>query len=351
MAWQTSPESQFSERQETQDTEQAGAQGQVPEVPRVPGFSEPALPHVPPIVLHTAEAAGLGTPTREYNNGEPPRKKTLMTSLDFWLIVLALCLLAGLLAILLTVRSPLNLVIMGLILAALLPFVPPILRGRKAFNSRERRAFRAWRCASGLVYTQDEQFSAVRWEQIEVIVRKTARVNDVVSTVGYLVQPNRTLPFEFVLLKEPSASEFKWASTSRFASTTISSSAGLVQATSGVIQIIGKVDLSAYARLGELIEDQVVSQHLPRVLDAYQSGVSITFGPLTVSQQGMGDGANMLPWDELAAVRVSAGAIQITQKSEGQVWFDLPLPVVPNAALLLTFLHTLRRGETEELAR
>lgn len=343
MAWQTSPEPQFSEQQEAQDAEQTGAQGPVPAVPRLPGFSEPALTHVPKIVLQTAEAAGLGTPTREYTNGEP--KKALLTALDFWLIVLALCVLGSLLPILLIVRSPLNLVITGLILAALLPFVHLILRGWKAVKSRERRAFRAWRCAGGLVYTQNGRFSAVRWEHIDVVVRQTATVNDTVSTVAYLVQPDGPPPFQFVLLKEPYASQFKneYASTTRLVTTT-GSSTDLVPV---VIQLTGKVDLSAYAGLGDLLEDQVVSQHLPRVLDAYRSGASIVFGPLRVSQQSMSVGTKRLLWDKLAHIYASADAIRITKKPKDRVRFDLPLPAVPNAALLLTFLHTLRKAGTE----
>jgi hypothetical protein len=129
----------------------------------------------------------------------------------------------------------------------------------------------------------------------------------------------------------------------------------------GAITISGGADLSAYAGLGELLEEHLISHHLPRALEIYRSGGSVTFGPLVVSkrglstqiesQRGLCGGTKVLSWKKFGGLRLSNATLQITRKPANRVWLGFSLQDIPNVALLLTFLHALVEERQQDLPR
>ena len=374
MASHTPQESQAPERQEPQLPDEPGVPDSAPadhSIPDFPGLLEQEAALIPTAVYGVAQATGLGNPIRAYTRKQPPLQQWIIALLknpDLWLSILGLWVMGILLTILLHVSLPLNLIIVGILLIAFQPFALLIVQARVAVHRQRRRSnFLAWSCPNGLIYRKDEHYHAVRWEQIEIVIRKMIPLNDVHATVGFLVLPIGAPPFEFALLQGSFAEYLQSLGKKRAFTLTVSNaeqSIRLLQVHRSMevegetvyqeevsVEVSGKVDLSAYAGLGELIEEQMISQHWPRVLAAYRSGAGIAFGSLMINQQGLTEYNETLAWDELAGVKMKKGVLQIMKKPGNTVWDDLPALTTPNLALLLTLLRRVRNGEMEALVR
>jgi hypothetical protein len=329
---------------------------------------QPALPF-PAEVYRAAQAAGLGSPMREYSDGDQPVQKSgwlhvftgrrlasFLSWLGFWLLVplVGALLLGGIGlgfgAVVLHVVFPLNLVIASAILVVGLYLGSGMLYmmvdAMWPDRSIDRAVSRAWSCPDGVIYQQGKRFHALHWEQLATVTRQTALVDGNDETISYRVQPDGAPAFVFTRLPPVYA---RWIKPLRRSGGHTTISAGAVQVEcfweGSVLRISGTVDLSAFAGLDTLIEEQLVRQRLPALLDAYRSGVGVPFGSLVFSKHGVTDGAKALLWSELAALHVSQKALQITQKPTGLDWFYLSLLDVPNVALLLDFLAAIRGSQ------
>lgn len=306
-------------------------------------MSQPYLT-IPPAVFQAAEAAGLGNPTREYNRGANASagRSAIAIPLILGLGGGGIGLLVGVIVPLLVTPFPFNLIVPAVVLLCILPFLPILIKLVKGvFGGGGASEFRAWSCPEGLVYMQEKRLCAVRWHDISAIWRKVGFVNGLPSTPGYIVQPANAAPFKFSLLTGPYAGLLDMAENTS-GSMSISSGAGIISSQGGFIQIQGMADLSAYAGLGELIEERILNLYLPRILETFQQGQPIAFGPFLVSSQGLSDGNKNLAWEEIADIQVSAFAIRITKKPADLLWYNLSIPSLPNAALLIGLLNTIR---------
>ena len=214
---------------------------------------------IPPEVSQAAERAELGAPTREYNRGAGNASVTNMLGGMGGLIGIiggALGLLVGVLIPLLVVPFPLNLMIVGAVLVFTLPFVF-VFRGLFRGSGLGRGALRVWGFPNGLVYMQGGLVSAIRWEQLGLVFRKTALVNGAQAIIGYAVQPIGAPPFEFIILGGTFGSLA--SAGARRPGMSIETGAGRVTNYGGIVQIEGLVDASAYVGLGELIEEHLVA--------------------------------------------------------------------------------------------
>jgi hypothetical protein len=317
---------------------------------RYPGMGGPqAQAPIPPAVSQAAEATGLGAPTREYSKGASSAgSNALASSLSISLIIGlgigGLGLLAGLAAALIFAPFPFNLLTVGIIVVCILPFLPMLIKlTRGVFGGGGAGGLRFWGCPNGLVYQQSGQISTMRWEDVAQVWRTSAMVNGILSTTGYRVQLSNGQSFGFSMLGGPYAGLMN--AFGGAGSMSISSGAGQMSNYGGFTEISGQVDLSAYAGLGDLIEEQMVSRQMPRALDAFRSGAVLSFGQFSVQRQGLSDGMRPLAWSEIADIQVSGAAIQITKKPSSLVWFNLSVAALPNVALLVALLTTIRGGQ------
>lgn len=299
---------------------------------------------IPPAVFQAAEAAGLGSPFREYNRGANASagRSAIAIPLILGLAGGGIGLLVGIFVPLLVTPFPFNLIAPAVILVCILPFLPMLIKlVRGVLGGGGASEFRAWGCPEGLVYLEGKQFFAVRWRDISAVWRKVGFVNGLPSTLGYIVQPANAAPFKFSLLTGPYAGLLDMMGNSS-GSMSISSGAGVISSQGGFIQVEGMADLSAYAGLGELIEEQILNLYLPQILETFQQGQQIAFGTFLVSSQGLSDGSKNLAWEEIADIQVSAFAIRITKRPADLLWYNLSVPSLPNAALLIGLLNTIR---------
>jgi hypothetical protein len=85
-------------------------------------------------------------------------------------------------------------------------------------------------------------------------------------------------------------------------------------------------ELIAYTR------QQCARAQLPQVV-AYNAGLPVCFGRLSLSQQGLElDNGQLLPWSEVASVGVGKDEIIIRRKSATGDWYALPLWMVSDPA-------------------
>jgi len=89
--------------------------------------------------------------------------------------------------------------------------------------------------------------------------------------------------------------------------------------------------------LVDVIEQQVARKQLPQVLASYSAGIPISFGGLTVTQQGLSldHGRKTLPWSEVGTIEISINHILLIRK-QGKFWDWYSTTNMPNA---LTFLE------------
>ncbi len=89
--------------------------------------------------------------------------------------------------------------------------------------------------------------------------------------------------------------------------------------------------------LADIIEQQVARKQLPQLLAAYSAGIPISFGDLTVTQQGLSldQGRKTLPWSEVSAIKFSREYVLSICK-RGKFWDWYSNARMPNA---LTFLE------------
>lgn len=87
--------------------------------------------------------------------------------------------------------------------------------------------------------------------------------------------------------------------------------------------------------LGTTIGEQVANTLWPQTLAAYNAGNIISFGPLSMSRQGISKGNNFLPWPALKEIVISGEELKIHQHGKRLNWSSVRLDKVPNVFLLL----------------
>ncbi|HEY3993003.1 MAG TPA: DUF6585 family protein [Ktedonobacteraceae bacterium] len=341
MAWQNQPGQQMP----SQPVSTFPGQPNTP-FQGYPGMAYPQQPAIPPEAIAAAQSAGLGMPTREYRkntSGNNPATAGVQSILSFTLLIVGLSVLVPMGIVLFVVPSPWNLISAGIIVVCILPFLPMLLRLKgSAGGGRGKKNLVAWSCPEGLVYSQNNQFSAVRWNDIRQVWRKVGILNGMFTTLAYIVEPNNAPPFSFSLLNGPFAD---LALNNTGGSMSISFGGGEISNNGGFVQISGNFFLTEYAGLGDLIEEHIIQQTLPRLMDTYRAGSAINFGPFVVYQQGMSDGTRELAWADVDRIQISSAAIQITKRPASMVWFNLSAATLPNFALLCAVLNTLQENK------
>jgi uncharacterized protein DUF6585 len=308
-----------------------------------PGLAYPQQSPIPPEVLAAAQVAGLGTPTREYRKGTAgsnPTTAGVQSFLGLTFIGVGVTILVVSTVILFTVPFPFNLVSAAILTIGILPFLPMILRLTRGVGGG--KTFVAWECPEGLVYSQHKQVSAVRWSDMQWVWRKVGILNGMLTTLGYVVIPNNAPPFSFSMLNGPFADVALGNNTG--GSMSVSFGGGEISNNGGFVQISGQFSLSEYAGLGDLIEEWVIGQALPAMLEAYRAGGALHFSRFVLLQQGMSDGVRELAWSDVDRIQMSGAAIEITRKPASLTWFTLSAALLPNFALLCAVLNTLQQS-------
>jgi hypothetical protein len=106
-----------------------------------------------------------------------------------------------------------------------------------------------------------------------------------------------------------------------------------------------KMVLSGFAlgRLGKLadrIDRELSRRHFPRLLQFYEAGEPVEFGPISVSSAGLVKGNSTLPWASVTSAEID-GEFDFTVKQRGSIWAWCGVPVrkIPNLHMFLQLVE------------
>lgn len=103
--------------------------------------------------------------------------------------------------------------------------------------------------------------------------------------------------------------------------------------------MIGKV-----AKLGETAQAQIANALLPRAIETYRQGLALPFGKFSVSQAGIANGNETLPWTELESMTFQNGRLIIKKRGKRLSWASAPVYQIPNVYVLRSLTDYIMRG-------
>jgi len=109
-------------------------------------------------------------------------------------------------------------------------------------------------------------------------------------------------------------------------------------------------------KLARFVEQVIVARHCPSLMQEYQNGAMLKFGPLCISRGGLrvSENPEVLLWDQIKYVRNEKGVLHIQAKHTTTLWATIPLATIPNVCLLgamMHAIHALHRTQAPMLER
>lgn len=98
------------------------------------------------------------------------------------------------------------------------------------------------------------------------------------------------------------------------------------------------------SQLGDAIQRMSANALLPRALAAFQSGQSLPFGKVSVSQAGISNGKETVPWSNIKQVTLQNGALIIRRADKRLAWVSTPVAKTPNIYVLLALVNHIQGG-------
>jgi hypothetical protein len=87
--------------------------------------------------------------------------------------------------------------------------------------------------------------------------------------------------------------------------------------------------------LGSTVQSEVVRRHMPQALQAFKAGNTLSFGPLTVNTQGIGNGRGILPWNMVQPIILQRGFLIVKQIGQNSNFARVKVTEVPNLPVFL----------------
>jgi hypothetical protein len=99
-------------------------------------------------------------------------------------------------------------------------------------------------------------------------------------------------------------------------------------------------------KLGKIVEQETLPYLWPSTVDSYQRGLSVPFGTISLSFDGIHYGGQLLPWQAVKEVHYN-WKITIKQQSDGMFssWAKISDKEVPNIHLLYALLDFIRNQQ------
>lgn len=86
-------------------------------------------------------------------------------------------------------------------------------------------------------------------------------------------------------------------------------------------------------KLWPIITQEVNAVLWPRLQSLYQQGKNISFGPLTISQQGISTSKDRLPWDQVKNCTIANGRVVVEKQGQQVRWADIATDEFTNLLL------------------
>ncbi len=97
--------------------------------------------------------------------------------------------------------------------------------------------------------------------------------------------------------------------------------------------------------LGNTLQREVTRVLLPRYIYAYNVGNTVTFGPLSISQQGISNGKEMLPWSQVKNLQVKRGVVCVQKEGKWFNWSTVGVARIPNFYVFMALVDYASKGQ------
>jgi hypothetical protein len=98
------------------------------------------------------------------------------------------------------------------------------------------------------------------------------------------------------------------------------------------------------AQLGGTIQRMSMLALLPRAVAAYQSGVALSFGKISISQAGASNGKETVPWSSITQFSLHNLAVVIRRKDKRLPWLMTAIASTPNVSVLMALVGRIQSG-------
>ncbi len=98
------------------------------------------------------------------------------------------------------------------------------------------------------------------------------------------------------------------------------------------------------AQLGGTIQRMSMHALLPRAVAAYQSGVALSFGKISISQAGASNGKETVPWSSITQFSLQNLAVVIRRKDKRLPWLMTAIASTPNVSVLMALVGRIQSG-------
>jgi hypothetical protein len=100
---------------------------------------------------------------------------------------------------------------------------------------------------------------------------------------------------------------------------------------------IGKVE-----SLGDTIRQETLKYLVPQALEAFAAGQQLYFGKLLISQQGISNGVETVPWSEVKSVSLNNGVITVSREGKWLAWSNVSVSQTPNVFIFLALVDQIK---------
>jgi len=169
------------------------------------------------------------------------------------------------------------------------------------------RSWRAYVCSDGLLSVRGNKIEPFRWDQIEAMWRSVTKhyTNGIYTGTTHVY--------------------------------TVRSSDGR--------QVVFNDRFANVEQLGDTISREVTNRLLPQVIRAYHAGNTITFGPLSISQQGVSNGKELLQWSQIKEMGVNRGVVTVKKEGKWLNWSSVMAAKVPNIFVFMALVNYVLKGQ------
>lgn len=172
--------------------------------------------------------------------------------------------------------------------------------------------YRSWRvyvCADGFLSRRGEKIEAFRWDQIEAMWQAVTRhrTNGIYTGTTHKYTVRRKDGVQVIF-------------NDRF----------------------GKVE-----ELGNTLSRQITNYLLPQAINAYNAGSTLTFGPLSISLQGVSNGRELLPWHQITDIGVNRGIVNVKKEGKWLNWSTIMVPRVPNVFVFMALTNYVLKNRRQ----
>ncbi len=176
---------------------------------------------------------------------------------------------------------------------------------------------RVYQFEHGLIRAKGEQMDVIRWDSI-----------------AYVIQNVRNRGYYYVWGGVIAAALANRNGTPH--SVTVQRNDGAVFKFNDRIQHVGK--------LIQTIQTAVMQFHMPRAIAAYNAGSPVVFGPLTLSQQGLSNERELVPWNEVQSVDIKQGQVLVKRVGKTFRWANINVGQIPNVLVFMSMINYARTG-------